>query len=124
MAAPPDGGGAPDRVQPHSGLALVMARTAHHLPDIRKVVGFVTRLWLYGSAVMFSFERYVEDPGVLRLLEANPLFLVLDITRNFLRAVRRHPLRGVMADPHGVGGLLGLRRAPLFWQGEERYGRG
>lgn len=105
------------------GLALVMARTAHHLPDIRKVVGFVTRLWLYGSAVMFSFERYVEDPGVLRLLEANPLFLVLDITRDLLLyAVTPSAESWLTLTAWAVCSVsVGLL---FFWQGEERYGRG
>ena len=105
------------------GLALIMARIAHHLPDIRKVVGFVTRLWLYASAVMFSFDRYVEDPDLVRLLEMNPMFIVLDITRDLLL---------YSATPSAASWLTLTAWAAcsltaglvFFWRAEERYGRG
>lgn len=105
------------------GLALVMARTAHHLPDIRKVMGFATRLWLYGSAVMFSFDAHVENPELLLLLEANPMFIVLDITRDLLlygttpAAASWLTLTAWAACSLTIGLVF-------FWRAEERYGRG
>lgn len=105
------------------GLALLMARISSHVPDIRKVVGFFTRLWLYGSAVMFSFDRFVEDPALLRALEANPMYIVLDVTRDLLLyAATPSAASWLQLTAWAVGSLaLGL---VFFWRGEERYGRG
>lgn len=104
------------------GVALTAARLTARLPDLTHVIGIFTRFWFYGSGVFFSFDAYLADHPELQLvLELNPMFLVLDMSRDVL-------LYGVTPEPHtwgllvlwaviaSVGGLV------YFWRGEERYG--
>jgi teichoic acid transport system permease protein len=105
-----------------TGLTLVVARLGAALPDLNQVVAVAMRLWLYGSAVFFSFDRFVEHPRLLELVQANPMFLVLDASRDCLlygRAPAPSTWLGLTAWALGslVVGLL------VFWHGEESYAR-
>ncbi|GAB3075623.1 ABC transporter permease [Pedococcus soli] len=106
----------------NTGLILYTARLTSALPDLRMVIGVLSRFWMYGSGVMFSMERWITHPHVLAALELNPVFCVLEITRDLL-------LYGVMPDAKLwltlvawslVTPVLGFL---YFWQGEEEYGR-
>lgn len=104
------------------GIALMAARMTARLPDLTHVITIFTRFWFYASGVFFSFDAYLADhPELQFVLELNPMFLVLDMSRDVL-------LYGVTPEPHtwgllalwsviaSVGGLV------YFWRGEERYG--
>ncbi|MFH5824232.1 ABC transporter permease [Georgenia sp. AZ-5] len=104
------------------GLAFFAARLTAHVPDLKHVLGFITRFWLYGSAVMFSFDRFVDNPQALALLELNPAFAVLDMSRDVLlyEAVPDASswlLLACWAVGIFVTGFI------FFWRAEERYGR-
>jgi teichoic acid transport system permease protein len=105
-----------------TGLALLLARCVSVLPDLNQLIGFATRLWLYGSAVFFSYERFLEHPTILALMEANPMFMVLDIVRDCL-------LYGVTPALSSWLGLSAWAVGTLivgflyFYRGEESYGR-
>jgi teichoic acid transport system permease protein len=105
-----------------TGLSLLVARWAAALPDITNLIGIVMRVWLYASAVFFSFENLVDDPDLLVWLEANPMFIVLDIVRDcVLYATTPDPMRWVWLGGWAAGTLLiGF---VIFWQAEESYGR-
>jgi teichoic acid transport system permease protein len=105
-----------------TGLSLLVARWAAALPDIINLIGMAMRIWLYASAVFFSFDNLVEDPVLQSWLEANPMFIVLDIVRDcVLYATTPDPIRWVWLGAWGVGMLLiGF---VTFWQAEESYGR-
>ncbi len=105
-----------------TGLALLMARWAAALPDVTNLIGMAMRVWLYASAVFFSFDNLVDDPGLLVWLEANPMFIVLDIVRDcVLYATTPDPMRWVWLGGWAVGTLLiGF---VTFWRAEESYGR-
>lgn len=105
-----------------TGLSLLVARWAAALPDILNLVRMTTRIWLYASAVFFSFENLVDNPELLVWLEANPMFIVLDIVRDcVLYATTPDPMRWVWLGAWAVGALLiGF---VTFWQAEESYGR-
>jgi teichoic acid transport system permease protein len=105
-----------------TGLSLLVARWAAALPDITNLIGMVMRVWLYASAVFFSFDNLVEDPDIQVWLEANPMFIVLDIVRDcVLYATTPDPMRWVWLGGWAVGMLLiGF---VTFWQAEESYGR-
>jgi teichoic acid transport system permease protein len=105
-----------------TGLSLLVARWAAALPDITNLIGMAMRVWLYASAVFFSFENLVDDPDLLVWLEANPMFIVLDIVRDcVLYATTPDPMRWVWLGGWAVGTLLiGF---VTFWQAEESYGR-
>ena len=106
----------------NTGLILYAARLTSALPDLRMIIGFASRFWMYGSGVMYSIERWVTHPRALAAMELNPAFCVLEISRDLL-------LYGVMPDIKlwltltawaVVTPLLGFL---YFWQGEEEYGR-
>lgn len=105
-----------------TGLSLLVARWAAALPDITNLIGMAMRVWLYASAVFFSFENLVDDPDLLVWLEMNPMFIVLDIVRDcVLYATTPDPMRWVWLGGWAVGTLLiGF---VTFWQAEESYGR-
>lgn len=104
------------------GIAFFASRIVAQVPDVRHLLQFVRRLWFYGSAVMFTFDRFVEDPDVLAVLELNPAFIVLDMSRDLL-------VYGVTPEPRSWLLLLGWAAGTAilgflyFWRGEERYGR-
>lgn len=104
------------------GLSLVLARMVDWLPDIAHLLNFATRVWLYLSAVFFSVDRFADHPTLMRLMELNPMFCVLDIARDSL-------LYAELADPKRwlvLGGWTALFLVVgivYFWQAEERYGR-
>ncbi|MBR7742601.1 ABC transporter permease [Phycicoccus sp. BSK3Z-2] len=104
------------------GVVLYAARLTHAVPDLRLVLGFFSRLWLYGSGVMYSIDRFVEHPTVLAIAQLNPVYCVLEISRDLLLYARMPDLTlwmtllaWAVATP-----LLGFL---YFWQGEEEYGR-
>jgi teichoic acid transport system permease protein len=103
------------------GIALVAARATARLPDLKNVIGFLTRFWLYGSAVFFTFDRFVEHPTLLRVLEANPLFIVLDMSRDVLIYGVTPSLSSWALLTAWTVGALGLGSL-YFWRGEESYG--
>ncbi|MEO5983781.1 MAG: ABC transporter permease [Pedococcus sp.] len=106
----------------NTGVILYAARLMSALPDLRMVIGFASRFWMYGSGVMYSIDRWVTHPKALAAMELNPAFCVLEISRDLL-------LYGTMPDLKlwltltawavftPVLGFL------YFWHGEEEYGR-
>lgn len=102
------------------GVTLYAARFGHAVPDLRHLLTFVVRLWFYGSGVLFAIDRFVTDPTWLMLMKANPLYLVLDMSRDLL-------IYDTIPEPHYwlvltvwalVTPVLGFL---YFWQGEETY---
>ncbi len=103
------------------GLALIVARITARVLDFQHVIGFLTRFWLYGSAVFFSYERFIDHPAVLELMRINPMFVVLDMTRDCVLYAATPSLSSWLLL---VAWSFGLAAAGLvfFWRGEDRYG--
>ena len=104
-----------------TGLVLLTARLVAKIPDLSQVISLGNRFWLYGSGVMFSFERFVDHPTVLAVVEVNPMFQVLDMARDCLLYAQTPSLASWAiltgwAAVALVGGLV------FFWRGEESYG--
>lgn len=105
----------------NTGLALFTARVTAKIPDFTNILSFLMRFWLYGSAVFFSYDQFVDHPTVLRLMELNPMFVVLDMSRDVLLygvtpALHSWLMLVAWAAVAAVGGLV------FFWRGEESYG--
>lgn len=104
------------------GLGVVLARVGALVPDVRHLMPYLIRLWLYGSAVMFAVERFDTVPAFGQVVRANPLFVVLDMYRDLLLdntqpAVESWGYLAVWAFASlGIGMVL-------FWQGEASYGK-
>ncbi|OAB86252.1 ABC transporter [Janibacter melonis] len=105
------------------GLTLYAARFGSLIPDSKVFVGAFSRLWMYGSGVMFSIERLTAGhPRVMAICEINPLYCVLELARDTLLYGTPGDLKlwlvlGVWAV---VTPLLGF---VYFWHGEEQYSR-
>jgi len=110
-----------------AGLALVVARLGARLTDIRRMLPFIMRIWLYLSAVVYPVSTFTDFARgwTLRALEANPLLVFIELARHAL-------LDGVeLAGPpellwlEAVGWSLvaGLGGFIYFWRGEHDYGR-
>jgi teichoic acid transport system permease protein len=105
----------------NTGLALIAARVVAKVPDINHVIGFLTRFWFYGSAVFFSFDRFLGHPTILMLMKLNPMFIILDMSRDVLLygttpEPRSWMILGAWSAVVSLGGIV------FFWWGEESYG--
>jgi teichoic acid transport system permease protein len=106
----------------NAGLVFYAARITSAVPDLRMMLNFISRFWLYGSGVMFSLERFVTHPSVLEVAQFNPAYCVLELSRDLLvygvtPGLRLWLTLGAWAI---VTPLLGFL---YFWQAEEEYGR-
>lgn len=106
----------------NTGLALGVARLVARFRDLNNVLSFVTRFWLYGSAVFFSYDRFVDHPTVLLLMKLNPMFIVLDVSRDVLVYAQTPELRSwfLLSGWALIALIVGF---VYFWRGEETYGR-
>ena len=110
-----------------AGLAMILARLAARTTDLKQLMPFVLRTWLYGSGVFYSLDNVIGDaPGPLAaVLHWNPMVAFIDLTRYALIGSlpdARMPghlwlSAGLWAVAIGAGGFL------FFWQAEEEYGR-
>lgn len=106
----------------NAGLVFYAARFTSAIPDLRLVLGFLSRFWLYGSGVMFSLEQFITHPGLLEILQLNPAYAVIELSRELLVYGTTPDLQlwltlGAWAFATPVLGFL------YFWQAEEEYGR-
>lgn len=65
------------------GLALVTARMTVHFRDVQQLLPFITRLWFYLSAVLYTIDRIVDALGEswARVFEANPVYAFIHLSR-------------------------------------------
>ncbi|MGO0577028.1 ABC transporter permease [Ornithinimicrobium panacihumi] len=106
----------------NGGLMLYAARLGSAIPDFKHVVSFLSRFWFYTSGVFFSVERFIHDPLWLAIVKLNPMYLVLDMSRDLL-------LYDTVPDGRSwlILSLWAISATVLgfwyFWQGEETYGQ-
>ncbi|GAA5022861.1 ABC transporter permease [Terrabacter aeriphilus] len=106
----------------NAGLVLYTARLTSAVPDLRMLLGLFSRLWMYGSGVMFSLERFITHPTLLEILQLNPAYCVIELTRELLLYGTTPDLKlwltlAAWAVITPIFGFL------YFWQAEEEYGR-
>lgn len=104
------------------GLSLLLAPLVLKVRDVANILSFVMRLWMYGSAVFYTLDRFRAYPDLVTVLELNPLFCVIDILRDALlysTTPRWETWAVLMLWAFGAlaAGLV------AFWRKEESYGR-
>jgi teichoic acid transport system permease protein len=116
----------------NTGLAFIMARVVASTPDLDNIIGFVMRVVMYGSGVIFPLTGYIEKLGVPDgmkgalgvVLEHQPVAVFLYLVRSCLTQEESIPQSGLMwalgAAWAVVFFVIGF---VIFWRGEERYGR-
>ncbi|MEU4675476.1 ABC transporter permease [Micromonospora sp. NPDC023737] len=113
------------------GLTMIVARLGSKITDLKQVMPFVMRTWLYASGVLYSVKLFEERlPGwASTALEANPVLVYIELARYALldsaspEHIASSPMRlwllaVAWAAIVGFGGFV------YFWRGEEEYGRG
>ena len=105
------------------GLACLLARLGHMIPDLGNLMSIISRFWLYGSGVFFVIDDKLEDlPTLLTLMRLNPMYSFLEITRNSLLYGVDSPSFMWLSVISWSVGLLVVGFL-FFWKGEESYGR-
>lgn len=105
------------------GVGLLLSRMISSVPDFQNILSFVMRIWMYSSAVFYTFEgRFSNNPGLVSALEANPLFQILTMLRGVLlyaetpSATQWLTLIAWAVGAYVVGFIV-------FWTAEETYAR-
>jgi len=112
----------------NAGLALAMARLGSKLTDLKQVMPFVLRTWMYGSGVLYSVENFEKHlpAWAATIVEANPLLIYIELARHSLMEdvplVSSVPQLWLLGVAWAV--LIGVVGFTYFWLGEQEYGRG
>ncbi|SFT65536.1 ABC transporter permease [Arthrobacter sp. ov118] len=105
------------------GVGLILARIISRVHDVTHLLPFVLRAWMYGSAIFYTYDRFVTHPQVLALIKLNPLFNVIDIVRDCVLYARVPQWQSWAILAAWALGVLAVGMV-YFWKGEESYGRG
>ncbi|WP_257162146.1 ABC transporter permease [Corynebacterium cystitidis] len=103
-----------------AGIIFLTARLCVHLPDMRFVISVGQRALFFISGIFFSVERFVDQPVVLAVMTANPVY-------QFLTAIRDVTLYATVPDLGVWAYLLLWSTLTLaigfvyFWSAEEKY---
>jgi teichoic acid transport system permease protein len=116
----------------NTGIAFMMARLVATTPDLDNVIGFVMRLVMYASGVIFPVANYIDklDLGGWRQVVVEGIFDYQPVAV-YLHLVRSCVLSEETIPQDGLMWALGVFWAVLFfvvgfivfWRAEERYGR-
>jgi len=104
------------------GLSFTVARIGSRIPDTTQLLPFVSRVWMYGSGVMYSVQVFAQGhpSWVSTVLTNNPGYVYLALARHALLGVPVTAMTWLAALAWGVGTVvLGYL---YFWRGEEGYG--
>lgn len=104
------------------GFVLFFGWLGSVMPDLAQAVGFATRILMYASAVIFPIDRFVDHPSVLAVVQANPIYVVLDMYRTVLISGGFPAAESWLLLCAWAFGTLFVGFS-IFWWNEERYGR-
>ncbi|GIF44921.1 ABC transporter permease [Actinoplanes xinjiangensis] len=110
------------------GLGLFMARYGSKVRDVKQLIPFVMRFWLYGSAVLYPVTKFrdVLSGWKLEVVEANPLLVFIELARHALleEAVLANTPTVLWIQATVWSLVVGVLGYLYFWRGEKGYGRG
>ncbi|GIF97226.1 ABC transporter permease [Catellatospora citrea] len=113
----------------NAGLAMLVARAGSKITDLKQIMPFLLRTWLYGSGVFFNLAAATDGlpKWASTLLQLNPMSVFIELGREALLVNTPAPGISVLsmwlvalvwAVVVGIGGFV------YFWRGEKEYGRG
>ncbi|MFD6565588.1 ABC transporter permease [Micromonospora profundi] len=112
----------------NAGVVLFVARMGSKASDLKQVMPFLMRTWMYGSGVLYSVSLFSRLPDwAATLVQYNPLLVYIELARYALldeppllnESLTQLWLVGAgWALVAGIGGFI------YFWRGEQEYGRG
>ncbi|WRS29042.1 ABC transporter permease [Actinomycetaceae bacterium MB13-C1-2] len=104
-----------------NGLAMLTASLTARLPDLKFIWPLINRFWFYLSGVFFTLSRFEDYFWVSFLMQANPGYVFLSMSRDVLIYQTVPPLSTwiYLATWAVAVWLVG---ALVFWSREETYG--
>lgn len=110
------------------GLGMFMARYGSKVRDVKQLIPFIMRFWLYGSAVLYPVTMFknLVSGWQLQVIEANPLLIFIELGRHALLedVVLANPPTVLWIQATIWSLLVGIGGYVYFWRGEKGYGRG
>ena len=103
------------------GLVFFTSRFAFHFRDVQNFLPYALRIWFYISGVLIPIEdRFVSHPLARDILAANPIYVIIDLSRDAFIHGTYVPQKWLTASAWAVGlliaGFVYFRRA------ESEYG--
>jgi teichoic acid transport system permease protein len=112
----------------NSGLAMGVARLGAKFTDIKQLIPFALRVWMYGSAVLYPAQLFAQHVGgwKLAVVEANPLLVYIELMRHALMegVELTGPVQLLWIQAVAWALVVGFGGFVYFWRGEKGYGRG
>jgi teichoic acid transport system permease protein len=112
----------------NTGLAMFAARLGAKVTDLRQLIPFIMRMWMYSSAVLYPVQRFTDHLHGWKLyaLEANPLLVFIELMRHSLmeNVKLAGPPTRLWIEAVVWTVLVGFGGYVYFWRGEKGYGRG
>jgi len=116
----------------NGGLAMTLARLGSKITDLKQVMPFVLRTWLYASGVFYNIAHALAvgdlPTWLVYILKANPMLIFIDLMRY---ALLQPPADHLASSPShmwpmaiGWAVVVGVGGYVFFWRGEREYGRG
>ena len=107
---------------------MLVARLGSKLHDLRQLVPFIMRVWMYGSAVLYPVTQFTEHlhGWKLAVVQANPLLIFIELMRHALmeNVTLAGPPMLLWTQAVAWTLVIGLGGYAYFWRGEKGYGRG
>ncbi|MFY1627674.1 ABC transporter permease [Micromonospora sp. WMMD723] len=112
----------------NAGIVMVVARMGSKASDLKQVMPFILRTWMYGSGVLYSVKLFDRLPEwAATIIQFNPILVYIELARYAL--LEQAPLLNesvtqlwlVAVGWAVLGGIAGY---VYFWRGEQEYGRG
>jgi teichoic acid transport system permease protein len=110
------------------GLALALARLGAKMHDLKHLIPYLLRIWMYGSGVLYSVHVFVQHlpAWAVAVVHANPLLVYIELGRHSL--MESPPLASTIMELWVMAGAWAFVSCVFgflyFWRGESEYGRG
>jgi teichoic acid transport system permease protein len=112
----------------NAGLAMFVSRLTAKVHDVRQLLPYILRIWMYGSAILYPVTFFAErvDGWLLAVVEANPLLVFIELMRHALMedVILASPPALLWIQATIWTALVGVGGYVYFWRGEKGYGRG
>jgi ABC-type polysaccharide/polyol phosphate export permease len=112
----------------NAGVVLLVARMGSKASDLKQVMPFVLRTWMYGSGVLYSVSLFERLPAwATTLVQYNPLLVYIELARYTLleeAPLLNESLTQLWLVGAGWALVAGIGGFIYFWRGEQEYGRG
>lgn len=112
----------------NAGVVLLVARMGSKASDLKQVMPFLMRTWMYGSGVLYSVSLFERLPGwATTLVQYNPLLVYIELARYALldqAPLLNESLAQLWLVGAGWALVAGIGGFIYFWRGEQEYGRG